>query len=119
MCVFVSDGINSASRPSIPIACLLPGYGSRHVCVSVKSHLTSGVSVRPKNAVTNSAGDEGRKICGVFFKTHAFLRLSAPSLGWPHIRLASFPADNTHTHCASSARFVIDSPCCKLSLRSV
>ena len=29
--------------------------------------------------------------------------------------------DNTHAHCAyaSSARFAIDSPCCKPSLRSV
>ena len=34
------------------------------VCVSVESHLTYGASVRPKNAVTYSAGDEGRKICG-------------------------------------------------------
>ena len=119
------------------------------VCVSVKSHLTLGASVRPKNAVTNSASDEGRKICGVFSKTHAFLRSSAPSLGWPYIRSAIFSADNTHAHCAyarfaidspyrkvcialrwsiwviahcaysSSARFAIDSPCRKLCLRSV
>ena len=34
------------------------------VCVSVKSHLTYGASVRPENAVTYSAGNEGRKICG-------------------------------------------------------
>ena len=70
------------------------------VCVSVKSHLTSGVSVCPKNAVTNSAGDEGQKICGVFSKSHAFLISSAPSLGWPYIRSAFFPADNMHAHCA-------------------
>ena len=105
------------------------GYGSRRVClsvcvcvcVSVKSHLTSEASVRPENAVTNSAGEEGRKICGVFSKTHAFLRSSAAFLGWPYIRSAIFPADNTHAHCAyaSSARFAIDSPCRKLSLRSV
>ena len=36
------------------------------VCVSVKSHLTYGASVRPENAVTYSAGNEGQKICGVF-----------------------------------------------------
>ena len=36
------------------------------VCVSVKSHLTHGASVRPENAVTYSAGNEGQKICGVF-----------------------------------------------------
>ena len=39
------------------------GYGSRRVCVcvclSVKSHLTSGASVRPENAVRHSAGNEG------------------------------------------------------------
>ena len=81
--------------------------------------------MRPKNAVTNSAGDEGGKVCGVFSKTRAFLRSSASSLGWPHIRSAIFPADNTHTHCACacayecSAGFAIDSPCRKLSLRSV
>ena len=53
------------------------------VRVSVKSDLTSGASVCPKNAVTNSASNEGRKICGTFSKTHVFLRSSAPSLGWP------------------------------------
>ena len=48
------------------------GYGSRRVCVcvsvclSVKSHLTSGTSVRPENAVTHSASNEGQKMCGVF-----------------------------------------------------
>ena len=36
------------------------------VCLSVKSHLTYGASVRPENAVTYSAGNEGQKICGVF-----------------------------------------------------
>ena len=36
------------------------------VSVSVKSHLTYGASVRPENAVTYSAGNEGQKICGVF-----------------------------------------------------
>ena len=41
------------------------GYGSRRVCVSVcvsvKSHLTSGASVRRENAATHSAGNEGQK----------------------------------------------------------
>ena len=74
------------------------------VCVSVKSHLTSEASVRPENAVTNSAGEEGRKICGVFSKTHAFLRSSAAFLGWPYIRSAIFPADNTHAHCAYASQ---------------
>ena len=30
------------------------------VCVSVKSHLTSGASVRPENTVTYSAGNESQ-----------------------------------------------------------
>ena len=34
--------------------------------MSVKSHLTYGASVRPENAVTYSAGNEGQNICGVF-----------------------------------------------------
>ena len=42
------------------------------VCVSVKSHLTSGASVRPENTVTYSAGNGGQNICGVFFETAPF-----------------------------------------------
>ena len=42
------------------------------VCLSVKSHLTYGASVRPENAVTYSAGNEGQKICGDFPETTAF-----------------------------------------------
>ena len=42
------------------------------VCVSVKSHLTSGASVRPENTVVYSAGNGGQKICGVFFETAPF-----------------------------------------------
>ena len=46
------------------------------VCVSVrlsvKSHLTSGASVRPENSVTYSAGNRGQKICGVFSETAPF-----------------------------------------------
>ena len=33
--------------------------------MSVKSHLTSGASVRPENTVAYSAGNGGQKICGV------------------------------------------------------
>ena len=42
------------------------------VCLSVKSHLTYGAFVRPENAVTYSAGNEGQKICGDLPKTIAF-----------------------------------------------
>ena len=49
------------------------------VCLSVKSHLTFGASVRPENAVTYSAGNEGQKICGVFSETAPLQRSSTPS----------------------------------------
>ena len=42
------------------------------VCVSVKSHLTSGAFVCPENAVTYSAGNGGQRICRVFFETAPF-----------------------------------------------
>ena len=42
------------------------------VCVSVKIHLTSKVSVHPKNAVTYSAANGGQNICGVFSETASF-----------------------------------------------
>ena len=50
------------------------------VCLSVKSHLTSGASVRPENAVTYSAGNEGQNICGVFSETAPLQRSSTPSV---------------------------------------
>ena len=43
--------------------------GSVRLSVSVKSHLTSGVSAHPENAVMYSVGNEGQKICGVFVDT--------------------------------------------------
>ena len=42
------------------------------VCVSVKSHLTYGASVRPESAVTISASKEDRKLCGDFPETTVF-----------------------------------------------
>ena len=76
------------------------------VCVSVKSHLTSGASDRHENAATYSAGNKDQKYCGVFSTTAPLPRSSAPSLGWPYIRSAIFPAGNTHAHCAY-ARFAM------------
>ena len=38
------------------------------VCVSVKSHLTSGASVRPETSVTYSAGNGGQKYVGFSLK---------------------------------------------------
>ena len=51
------------------------GYGSCRcvsVCLSVKSHLTLGGYLRPENAATYSARDEGQKMCGVFSETVSF-----------------------------------------------
>ena len=45
--------------------------------MSVKSHLTFGASVRPKNTVTYSAGNRGQKICGFSLK---LLRYRDPAL---------------------------------------
>ena len=42
------------------------------VCLSVKSHITSGASVRPENTVVYSAGNGGQKVCRVFFETAPF-----------------------------------------------
>ena len=47
------------------------------VCLSVKSHLTYGASVRPENAVTYSAGNKGQKICGDLPETTAFKSCAA------------------------------------------
>ena len=38
------------------------------MCVSVKSHLTSGASVRPETSVTYSAGKEVKKYVGFSLK---------------------------------------------------
>ena len=39
------------------------------VCLSVKSHLTSGASFCPENAVTHSVGNEGQKFVGFSLKS--------------------------------------------------
>ena len=49
------------------------------VCVSVQ-HLTSGASVRPENAVTYSACNEGEKNCGIFFETPPLQRSSTSGI---------------------------------------
>ena len=61
------------------------------VCVSVKSHLTYGASVRPENAVTYSEGNEGQKICGVFSETAPLQRSNTPSVVRPCVQSAIFP----------------------------
>ena len=89
------------------------------VCLSVKSHLTSGASVHHENAATYSVGNKGQKVCGVFSETAPLPRSSTPSLEWPYIRSAIFPANNMHAHCAYERHSVmqhslhdaVSSPC--------
>ena len=42
------------------------------VCLSVKSHLTSGASVCPENTITYSADNKDQKNCGIFSETAPF-----------------------------------------------
>ena len=63
------------------------------MCVSVKSHLTYGVSVRPENAVTYLAGNEGQKIGGVISEDTLLLRSSGAAVvfhtsRWPFFFIA-------------------------------
>ena len=67
------------------------------VCVSVKSHFTSGASVCPENPVTYSVGNGGRKICWVFSETTPLQRSSTPLL--KAIRMVRhFPAESAHAY---------------------
>ena len=68
------------------------GYCS-WVCVSVKSHLTSGTSVHPENTVTCSAGSGGPKICGVF-SVAEIQHFSIESIRM----VGHFPAESAHAH---------------------
>ena len=52
------------------------GYNS-WVCVSVKSHLTYGASIRPGNAVTYSIGKNGKIFSGDLPETTAFKSYAA------------------------------------------
>ena len=78
-----------------PSACLVLCSNPRRACaarvLSVKSHLTYGASVRPENAVTYSAGNEGQNICGVFSETAPLQRSSTPSVVRPCVQSAIFP----------------------------
>ena len=55
------------------------------VCLSVKSNLTSGASVRPENSVTYSMGNEGQKICGDFSETTPLQRYTEHLLTGDHV----------------------------------
>ena len=55
----------------------LGAHAQRGRRLSVKSHLTSGASVRPENSATYSTGNEGQKICGDFSETTSLQRYTA------------------------------------------
>ena len=86
------------------------------VCLSIKSHLTSGASVCRENAVTYSAGNEVQTVCGIFSETAPLYRLGIPSLGWPYTRSTIFPVDNKHAQFFQG--LLCDAPCHKLSFHS-
>ena len=67
--LFINPRHACAARVTVVILC---------VCVC-KSHLTSGASTRPENAITYSAGIEDQKICGVFSETAPLQRSGIPS----------------------------------------
>ena len=89
ICITVFVGVHIVIiNPRRACAARVTVVGS--VCLSVKSHLTSGASVRPENAVTYSAGNEGQKIW-VFSETAPLQRSSIPSL-YGYIQSAIFKA---------------------------
>ena len=103
------------ATPAILISVFNPrrseGYCS-WICVSVKSHLTYGASVRPENAVTYSAGNEGQNICGVFSEAAPLQRSSTPFIVRPCVQLQSaiFPAESTHAHSRPALCFPVPDP---------
>ena len=73
------------------------------VCVSVKSHLTSGASVLPENTVTHSAAMEVKKFVGFSLKPLRCRDPALPPLTAIHT-VGHFPADSTHAHYSISPR---------------
>ena len=67
------------------------------VCLSVKSHVTSGGSVHPENTVTYLAGNWGQNICGVFSETVLLQRSSTAPLK-AICTVSHFPAESAHVH---------------------
>ena len=64
----------------------------------LKSHLTYGASIRPENAVTYSAGNEGQKTCGDLPETTAFKSYAAK-----HERKSQYANFQTYPRSAFSA----------------
>ena len=65
------------------------------VCPSVKSHLTSGASVRLENAATYSAGNEGQKIVGFSLKLLRYRDPALPAM-YGYVHSTIFTPQKTH-----------------------
>ena len=101
----------AAITPRVCTSVLFIGSVCVSVCVSVKSHLTYGASVRPENAVTYSAGNEGQKICGVFSETAPLQRSSTLSVVRPCVQSAIFPCVFlVYAHAYFSCIYAHDTP---------
>ena len=100
------------------IECVIPPCMRRRVtvvgsvCVSVKSHLTSGASVRPENPLTLSVGNGGQNVCGIFSETAWLQRSSTLPLKAIHT-LGHFPAECT---CVFNHAYAVSGLCGGLSL---
>ena len=110
-CSHYAEGLHFSAfiNPRRACAARVTVVGS--VCVSVKSHLTYGASVRPENAVTYSAGNEGQTICGVFSETAPLQRSSTPSVVRPCVQSAIFPCVFlVYAHAYFSCIYAHDTP---------
>ena len=73
------------------------------VCVSVKSHLTSGASVCAENTVTYSTGNKGPKFVGFSLKLFHCRDQVLPPLNAISV-VGHFPADSVHAHICTWCR---------------
>ena len=73
------------------------------VCVSFKSHRTSGASVHPENPFMYSADNGGHKICGVFSEAAWLQRFSTPLLK-AICTVSHFPAESAHAYLTTRTR---------------
>ena len=93
------------------------------VCLSVKSHLTYGASVRPENAVTYSTGNEGQKICSVFSEDAPLLRSSGIAVvfhtfRWPFFFIAKVVRMRIGIH-SYACRTAGEYPACPMIVNNI
>ena len=113
-CSLINPRRACAARVTVVVLC---------VCLSVKSHLTYGASVRPENAVTYSAGNEGEKICGVFSENAPLLRSSGIAVvfhtfRWPFFFIAKVVRMRIGIH-SYACRTTGEYPACPTIVNSI